>query len=462
MHHASPARADGPTFAADADPGAARCRLMPTCTHTIVWFRIRLQLRKTTNALGTKLDDKAGPDASPRHDGAPLSEAALAARLRTASFAAPTEPIPVLRPQLPRAERLLPYLRRIDDTRLYSNHGPLSLELERRLSEVLHLPPGGLVVASSGTAALVGAILAAAGRASPERRLAIIPAFTFSATAAAVEQCGYCPYLADVDGESWMLDPARLVDHAKREQFGLVVPVAPFGRPVPQEKWQRFQRVTGVPVVIDGAASFAGLAERPEEFLGAIPVAISCHATKAFATGEGGAVATSDIDLAQRSGQALNFGVSGIRDCRMAGTNGKMSEYHAAVGLAGLDMWPDTLAAFRIVVERYRQRMAAAGLADRFYGAPDIAPNYALFRCRDAAEADRVEHSLRQAGVDFRLWYGGGLHRQTYYTSLPRDALDATDDTAPCLLGLPMAVDLKEEPLNRILTALASGAGELA
>jgi len=391
-----------------------------------------------------------------------MSEAGPSALLRTPCFEAPAEPIPVLRPLLPCADRILPYLRRIDETRLYSNHGPLSLELERRLAEALGLPPGGLVTASSGTAALVGAILASAGRASPDRPLAIIPAFTFAATAAAVEQCGYRPYLADVGAESWMLDPARLVDHPKREQLGLVVPVATFGRPVPQEPWRRFRATSGIPVVIDGAASFAGLAERPGEFLGAIPVAISFHATKAFATGEGGAVATIDTDLALRSGQALNFGVSGIRDCRMASTNGKMSEYHAAVGLAELDFWPEKLAAFRTVAERYRQAVAAAGLAQRFYGMPDIAPNYALFRCRGAAEADRVEHSLRQGSIDFRLWYGRGLQHQTYYTSLPRDALDVTDDIAPCLVGLPMAPDLDEETIGRVVTALAAGAAEFA
>src|SRR4051794_12737287 len=103
--------------------GAARRRLMPTCTHKIVWFRIgpphSCRCANQPTAIGTKLDQKAGPDASPRNDGAPLSKAALAARLRTASFAASAEPIPVLRPQLPCAERLLPYLRRIDETRLY-------------------------------------------------------------------------------------------------------------------------------------------------------------------------------------------------------------------------------------------------------------------------------------------------------------------------------------------------------
>lgn len=365
--------------------------------------------------------------------------------------------ISVLRPQLPLADRLLPYLRRIDSTRLYSNHGPLEHELEGRLSDHCGLPPGGIVCTSSGTTALVGSILAVTGRATANRPLALIPAFTFIATAAAVEQCGYRPFLADVDGESWMLDPPRLVDHPELDRIGLVIAVAPFGRPVPQAPWQRFRETTGIPVVIDGAASFVGASGDPHRFFGDIPVALSFHATKAFSTGEGGGVASTDLALTTTVVQALNFGVYEARDCGMASTNGKMSEYHAAVGLAEFDGWSGKLAAFRAVADAYRRCAAAAGLADCFYAMPDIGPNYALFRCRGMTEADRVSASLRHCGVDFRLWYGRGLHHQTYYADLPRGSLAITDSLAPQLLGLPMAPDLTDAMVARIVGCLAAG-----
>src|SRR5215469_5144983 len=247
--------------------------------------------------------------------------------------------VPVLRPQLPNADRLLPYLRRIDAARIYTNHGPLAAELETRLQHYLAVPAGGVVTASSGTLALIGAILAAAGRATEDRPLALCPAFTFAATANSAEQCGYRPYLVDIDAESWMLDPRRLDGHPALSRAGLVVPVSPFGRPVPQQPWWAFAESTGIPVVIDGAASFDRAAEIPERFLGPVPVALSFHATKGFATGEGGAVVSTEPELAQRVLQALNFGVRLARDPEMAGTNGKMSEYHAAVGLAEFADW---------------------------------------------------------------------------------------------------------------------------
>src|SRR5262249_41199904 len=159
-------------------------------------------------------------------------------------------------PRLPATERLLPYLHRIDATRHYSNHGPLVLEFERRLAEHLQLPHRGLMSASCGTAALIGAIIASAGRATPERPLALIPSFTFGATAAAAEIWGYQPYLADIDANTWMLDASRLAYHPERDRIGLFVPVASFGRAVPQAPWVSLRQETGIPVVIDGAASF--------------------------------------------------------------------------------------------------------------------------------------------------------------------------------------------------------------
>ena len=373
---------------------------------------------------------------------------------------APGQTIPVFRPQLPRCRDLLTYLQRIDASRIYSNHGPLLLELEHRLCGYLGMRSGGVRCANSGTNALIGAILAAAGRATASRPWAIIPAFTFVATAAAVEQCGYQPFLADVDVNSWLLDPEALIDHPMREHIGLVVPVATFGRPVPQAPWQAFHEKTGIPVVIDGAASFAGVADNADVFLGNIPVALSFHATKCFATGEGGAVVSRDTDLMASAAQALNFGFSGSRDSRTASTNGKMSEYHAAVGLAELDGWEGKLRAFGSVAERYRRRLADAGLSEWLWSTPDVAPNYVILDCQSATRAESVQSSLSRSGIDSRLWYGRGLHTQTYLFDVQRGSLDVSESLAPRMIGLPVATDLTEDSIGRVVAAVVAGAGK--
>ncbi len=360
----------------------------------------------------------------------------------------------MLRPQLPPAERLLPYLRRIDDHRLYTNWGPLSAELEQRLCERLQLPSGGVSSAGSGTAAIVGAILATAGRAQQDRPLALVPAFTFVATAVAVEQCGYGLCLGDVDQGTWMLDPADVGRHPALDRVGVVVVVAPFGRPVPQQPWCEFVESTGIPVVIDGAASFDLVDGDAGGFLGDVPVAMSFHATKSFATGEGGCIASSDRELVLRAGQALNFGFHMTRESRVASINGKMSEYHAAVGLAELDGWDDKLSALRSVAGLYQRVLGEREVADRLHIAPGVGASYVLFECRDRAETARVEASLAAASVDSRRWYGDGVHRHEHFRPAESGSLAVTEDVARRLLGLPLAPDLSPEAVARVADAL--------
>ncbi len=374
-------------------------------------------------------------------------------------YASPATKIPVLRPRLPAMEQLAPYLRRIDASRIYSNFGPLARELGERLAKHFGLLEPTVVVAASGTAALVGAILATAGRASPDKPLAVVPAFTFVATASAVEACGYRILLADVGPDDFLLDPTRLAADHSLDRVGLVVPVGAFGRAVDQAAWRAFRDKTGIAVVIDGAASFETVTSAQSRMLDDIPVAISLHATKSFGAGEGGCVVTRDAELAVRIVRAINFGFFGARDCEAANINGKMSEYHAAVGLAELDGWPEKSRALLAVAETYRNALEGSGLIADFFAAPEIAACYALIRCETGADAQRLGKALTSHGVGFRRWYGGGLHRHSYHAGLEHGDLTATERLGDCLLGLPTAPDLAADDIQLIAGILSSTIG---
>lgn len=365
--------------------------------------------------------------------------------------------IPVCRPRLPSAEAIRPYLETLDRTRLYSNHGPLERQFAARMSRLLGSETSRAATASSGAAALAGAILARAGRASATRPLCLCPAYTFVATPAAVEQCGYQLHFIDVDEHTWQADQDALLRHPELSRVGLVVPVAPYGQAVPQDAWQRFEALTGIPVVIDGAASLESLADRPEQYLGPIPVALSFHATKVFGMGEGGAVVTTDDELLTRSIQALNFGFMGTRRCDVAGFNGKMSEYHAAVGLAELDGWPEKRIAYTRARDLYLDCAVRHGLGERLVTAPRIASSYVLNVATDLAEAQSVRAALTDAGIEHRYWYGLGLHREPYFAAVARDSLPGVESLSPRLIGLPMALDFGSGEIERIVAAVVRG-----
>jgi dTDP-4-amino-4,6-dideoxygalactose transaminase len=364
--------------------------------------------------------------------------------------------VPVCRPLLPNADRLRPYLERIDATRVYSNWGPLVSEFQGRLAAHLDLAEGAIASAASGTSALVGAILATAGPATTNRPIAIIPGFTFVATALAAELCGYRPCFVDIDPGDWLLASSELERHPMLAKTGLVIPVAAFGRAVAQTPWLGFKQKTGIPVVIDGGASFEAVSDASSQYLGRIPVTLSFHATKSFSTGEGGCVISSDVDLVVSAMRSLNFGFLGSRDCRAASINGKMSEYHAAVGLAELDGWKYKCRSFQTVVSAYRERFARAALGSTLVSAPSIASCYALVELETESAAVRTRECLDKANIEHRAWYGPGVHRQDHYADVPGNHLPATEGLTARVIGLPMACDLPMDVLDRVISTLTS------
>jgi dTDP-4-amino-4,6-dideoxygalactose transaminase len=236
-----------------------------------------------------------------------------------------------------------------------------------------------------------------------------------------------------------------------------VRPAAPYGRAVPQDPWLDFHLRTGIPVVIDGGASFEALSAAPSHYLGDIPVTLSYHATKSFATAEGGCIITTAPHLSPRVNQALNFGFFSTRDCDVASTNGKMSEYHAAVGLAELDDWSAKHAALRELAGNYRRLLDAICPGGRAFTAPDVAGCYALFQCADPDEASSVLRTFEESNIESRLWYGHGLHRQPYYADVSHDSLPVTERIAPLTIALPVAPDLSGASVQRVVAAIKKG-----
>ena len=371
--------------------------------------------------------------------------------------------IDVLKPQLPNADALLPYLREIDATRSYTNFGPLGSRFAAGLRDHFDLPFASVSLVNCGTSGLCGAILATVTR-DARRPYALMPSLTFAATAIAAERCGLVPLICDVDPISWMLDPEALLGHPDLSRIAVVVPVAPFGRPVPQEPWLRFFRKTGIPVVIDAAAAFSTIENRPHIYLGEIPVVMSFHATKSFGIGEGGCVISTNPETAVAVACATNFGFFGERQSIAPSLNGKMSEFHAAVGLAAMEQWPTRRAALERVARMYRDALRAVSSTARLHAAPSVDGSYVLLECETARDARNVEAVLGAQRIGTRFWYGHGLVSHVQFRSLRRLSTDVSDDLCGRLLGLPSSFDLSDADIRRIcdLVQAAIGADALA
>ncbi len=364
----------------------------------------------------------------------------------------------VCRPLLPTAERLLPYLKSIDRRRWYSNWGELNTTLESRLSAEFGLVEYGCVTTSNATDAITAALIAVAGRGSSDRPYCLMPSYTFVATASAALNAGYTPYFVDIEPNGFATKPAALMEHPAMQRAGAIVAVAPYGRPIDATAWQNLAQQTGVPLVIDAAAGFDAFASGTATVARNIPVVLSFHATKVFGVGEGGAILCGDLELSKTCRRVLNFGLLGSRDARVAGINGKMSEYHAAVGLAELDEWPSKRSAFLRVAQTYRRAAERYGLRDSILAETEWASSYVLYLAGSPDVARSAAGRLQAAGLGYRWWYGQGVHREPGYAHLPADPLPVTEDVAPRLIGLPIWVDLDDATVTSVLRALSGNA----
>src|SRR5688500_4841165 len=115
--------------------------------------------------------------------------------------------IPVHRPQLPTSHLIMPYLKRIDEARWYSNFGPLVNEFETRLAEHFSVMPKMVATAVNGTLMLIATLRALN---VPENSFCIMPSWTFVATASAAHYAGLTPYFVDVDRDTQALHPEIL------------------------------------------------------------------------------------------------------------------------------------------------------------------------------------------------------------------------------------------------------------
>jgi dTDP-4-amino-4,6-dideoxygalactose transaminase len=252
------------------------------------------------------------------------------------------------RPSLPSAAQIDRYLDLAREERWFSNGGPCWRLLRERLADRVG---AYCVPVASGTLGLMATIAAVVADARGSARLpgALLPSFTFLATAQAALWSGLQPRLMDIDPHHWHLDPARLerVLAEGRGDAGLVLAVSTFGTPPPSEtrlRWERACGSAGIPLIVDSAAGFGAIAEDgvPIGVQGDAEV-VSFHATKPFAVGEGGAVFTRDRALCERVELAVNFGLRSDRSVALEmGLNAKMSELHAAAALAVLDDFDST------------------------------------------------------------------------------------------------------------------------
>ncbi|SDW23551.1 DegT/DnrJ/EryC1/StrS family aminotransferase [Lysobacter enzymogenes] len=368
--------------------------------------------------------------------------------------------IPLLVPHMPQAESLMPYLRQIDHNRHYTNFGPLNAEFERRIAADVGRQwlPEQVTTVSNCTVGLELALQALGLRTGAR---VLIPAITFAATVTAVLRVGMQPVLSDVDRDSWLLSPQLARSALADGGIDAVIPVSTFGCPQDPLAWDAFVRETSVPVLVDAAGAYGN--QGPGED---IDVVYSFHATKSFGAAEGGAVLSRSTERIKRIRKLSNFGIdTSIAMLDSIGTNGKMSEYHCAIGLASFDQWEQTKRDRRDLSARYARALAERcpylGYQDK--PADGIYPLMPVLLPAGASAA-RWAEGLATLGIQTRRWYSPSLHNHPALHDVAKaGALEVAVDIGERILGIPFFIGMTDEHIARVCDALdrvRTGQGE--
>ncbi|MFP5361277.1 MAG: DegT/DnrJ/EryC1/StrS family aminotransferase [Thermoleophilia bacterium] len=377
-------------------------------------------------------------------------------RGRRGTAAVAPERIPFQQPELPPSHAIMAYFQLSVEAAYFANGGPCARELTARIEERL-LHRAHCVLVSSATTGLMAALRVVCGAPRARRRLIACPSYTFAATAGAIAWAGYEPLFVDVEPDGYGLDPESL-DAALRVRRGRVAGIlacAPFGTAPDgglRAAWREISDRYKAPLLIDSAPGFGALDENamPLGTQGDTEV-FSFHATKPFAIGEGGAVTTPDPEVAARIGRIVNFGIEpSTRTSAEPGFNGKLSELHAATGLAVLDGYDEILAGRRELAARVMQAAEPSGLR---YQRNAAGSTWQYFQALtpDTATRERILETAAAAQVDARTLHDPPLHRHPAFKDADRGAsLVATEAIAARSISLPLANRLDDDDVSRI------------
>ena len=255
-----------------------------------------------------------------------MTTSRLPTKHRRPAFA---QPLHVGRPNIGSAAEIHRRIDEILERKWLSNDGVMVQEFERRIASFV-----GVKHCLAVCNATVG--LEIAYRAAGFSGEVILPANTFVATAHALQWQGITPVFCDIDPDTHNLDPVQVEALITPRTTG-IVGVHVWGRPCAVAPLQKIAQKYGLKLLFDAAHAFG--CSLDGRMIGGFGLAevFSFHATKIVNCGEGGAIVTNDDAFAARVRQLRNFGLAGCDQVNSIGTNGKMSELAAAMGLSSLE-----------------------------------------------------------------------------------------------------------------------------
>lgn len=352
------------------------------------------------------------------------------------------KPIYVTQPSLAPLEEYTELLEQVWSSGILTHNGPMVQRLEKELESWLGVKHFKAV--TNGTVAIQMAI-----KALELKGEIITTPFTWVATLSAIKWEGCTPVFCDIEPESFNIDPAK-IEAAITENTVAIMPVHVFGNPCDVDAIEAIAKKHNLKVIYDAAHAIGSTYQGRSLLEYGDISATSLHATKLLNTGEGGGCITTDDALAKKLERIRFFGHDDAKEIVEDGFNGKMTEIHAALGIANMKYGDEVLADRKRKYQLYRD-----GLKDL----PDLQfqvcnfgeSNFSYFPLVFDSEATllKVEAALCAQKIFARRYFYPSVNALEHivdYASMP-----LSEDISSRILCLPLYLELEESMIAKVI-----------
>lgn len=351
-------------------------------------------------------------------------------------------------------DRLFQRINGILDRNWLTNRGPLVREFEQKIAEMIGVKH--CIAMCNGTIALEIAI-----RALDLSGEVILPSLTFIATAHALQWQQITPVFCDVDPDTFTLDAEKVEKMITPKTTG-IIGVHLWGRACEISELSDIARKNNLKILFDAAHAF-GCTYKGNMIgsFGDVEV-LSFHATKFFNTFEGGAVVTNDDNIAEKIRLMQNFGFVDMDKVIYIGTNGKMSEVSAAMGLTSLESLKDYVEINHSHYQQYKNELGDIPGIRMIEYSDSEQSNYQYIVLEidenvTVINRDQIMEILHAENIIARRYFYPGCHRMEPYKSYFPNAgilLPVTEKITERILLLPTGTAITSKDIDKICSII--------
>lgn len=369
--------------------------------------------------------------------------------------------IPFIKPSLPSSRDLSEDYHKIINSNWFTNFGPYEEQFSAQAASFI----GEGVYATTISSCTLGLDAAISILFNKQKSKVIVPSFTFASGVEVVIKNNYDPVFIDINKDDLQpsLGQAKEILEKNSANIAGILLGNTFGvGNADIEKWERLTSKYNIPLVIDSAAGFGSMYNNGERVgsRGDCEV-FSIHATKPFAVGEGGIVASKNEDLIKKIRAFQNFGFGEDKNIHIIGTNAKLQEINCAIGVRQLENYEDRLSKRRNTLGKYK-KLLSDRLYDFQYNDDLSTVPFATILIKEPSLADTIYDRLHSSGVEARRYYSP-LHLQRIllkYRLNSDISLKNTEDIASRILSLPVHDDIKDDEVEYIAGIIKETSGK--